>query len=146
MYGNNIGAYRKTNVETADPKKLVIMCYEGAIFNLKMAKERYIEHNYEAKAAALSKAMLIIGELNSALDMEKGGDISKNLKAIYEYVIRRLTEGDIRKDLSAFDETIGILEELGSAWKEIFYGESRKNTLPEPTPAWQRKPASLVCA
>lgn len=146
MYGNNIGAYKKTNVETADPKKLVIMCYDGAIFNLKMAKERYLEHNYEAKSAALSKAMLIIGELNSALDMEKGGDIAKNLKAIYDYVVRRLTEGDIHRDLTAFDEAITILEELGSAWKEIFYGESRDGALPEHTPAWQRKPASLVCA
>ncbi|MBI9074753.1 MAG: flagellar export chaperone FliS [Desulfatibacillum sp.] len=145
MYGNNIGAYRKTNVETADPKKLVIMCYDGAIFNLKMAKERYVEHNYEAKSSALSKAMLIIGELNSALDMDKGGDIAKNLKSIYDYMVRRLTEGDIRGDLKAFDEVIHMLEELGSAWKEIFYGESRKTTLPESTPAWEKRPTSLVC-
>ncbi len=146
MYGNNVGAYQKANVETADPKKLVIMCYDGAIFNLKMAKERYVEKNYEAKGAALSKAMLIIGELNGALDEEKGGDIARNLKAIYDYILRRLTEGDMRADLTAFDEAITMLEELGSAWKEIFYGESRPAGMPEPVPTWQRRPSSLVCA
>ena len=40
MYNNGIQAYRKTNVVTADPKRLVIMCYEGAIENLKIGKEK----------------------------------------------------------------------------------------------------------
>ncbi len=146
MYGKNVGAYQRTNIETADPKKLVIMCYDGAIFNLKMAKERYIEKNYEAKASALSKAMLIIGELNGALDLEKGGDIAKNLKSIYEYVIRRLTEGDMHGDLTAFDESIHMLEELGSAWKEIFYSDAKKSELAVAPPAWQKRPSALVCA
>ena len=146
MYGKNVGAYQRTNVETADPKKLVIMCYDGAIFNLKMAKERYIEKNYEAKASALSKAMLIIGELNSALDLEKGGEIAQNLKSIYGYILRRLTEGDMACDLSAFDEAITMLEELGEAWKEIFGAGREKANLPEAAPSWQKRPSALVCA
>lgn len=37
MYGNGSGinAYRQINVTTADPKRLVLMCYEGAIGSLK---------------------------------------------------------------------------------------------------------------
>jgi len=33
MYGNGngINAYKQTNVITADPKRLILMCYEGAI-------------------------------------------------------------------------------------------------------------------
>lgn len=146
MYGKSVSAYQKTNVETADPKKLVVMCYDGAIFNLKMAKERYMEKNFEAKASALSKAMLIIGELNSALDTEKGGEVALNLKAIYEYILRRLTEGDMHGDLTAFDEAIHMLGELAQAWKEIFYGKDRTGAMPEAPPAWQTKPAALVCA
>ncbi|MBW2319351.1 MAG: flagellar protein FliS, partial [Deltaproteobacteria bacterium] len=47
MYNNGIQSYRKTNVITSDPVRLVIMCYEGAIDNLKLAKEKMKEKDYE---------------------------------------------------------------------------------------------------
>ncbi len=40
MYCNGIQSYRKTNVITSDPGRLIIMCYEGAIDSLKLAKEK----------------------------------------------------------------------------------------------------------
>ena len=43
MYSNGIQSYRKTNVITADPVRLVIMCYEGAIDGLKLAKQKLID-------------------------------------------------------------------------------------------------------
>jgi flagellin-specific chaperone FliS len=41
------------------------------------------------------------------------------LGAIYAYLIRRLQDGDINKDLTAFDEAIEILGELNEAWESI---------------------------
>lgn len=122
MYENKIGAYRKTNVVTADPKKLVVMCYDAAITNLKIARAKYLEKEYEAKANALEKAVNIISELMAALDFEKGGEIAPNLDALYRYMLRRLSEGDIKRDIAAFDEVILMLEDLGAAWKEIICG------------------------
>ena len=43
MYSNGIQMYRKTNVTTADPKRLVLMCYEGAIDYLKIGNQKLIE-------------------------------------------------------------------------------------------------------
>ena len=119
MYGNGIDAYRQTNVITADPKRLILMCYEGAISSLKTVKEKYISKEYEAKAGALQKAQSIIGELMQALDFEKGGEVAGNLNSLYNYMLRRITEGDLKRDVKAFDEVILMLEELESAWKEI---------------------------
>ena len=53
MYQNGIQNYRRTNVVTADPKKLVLMCYEGAIDQLMTAKARMAERKYEKKGHAL---------------------------------------------------------------------------------------------
>ncbi len=50
MYGNGVNAYNATGVMTADPKRLVIMCYEGAIDSLKLAKKRFIAKDFERKA------------------------------------------------------------------------------------------------
>jgi flagellar protein FliS len=122
MYGNGISAYQQTDVLTANPKKLVIMCYEGAISNLKIAKERHLSGEYEAKAKALQKAQDIMVELTVGLDFEKGGQIAKNLDALYRYILRRITEGDLKRDVTSIDEVAGMLEELKGAWEEIFYG------------------------
>jgi len=120
MHGNGIDAYRQTNVMTADPKRLVLMCYEGAISNLKIAKEKYASNEYEAKVKAVQKVQDILTLLMQSLDFEKGGKIAVSLEALYNYMLRRLVDGDIKKDTRIIDEVIYILEELESAWKEIF--------------------------
>jgi len=122
MQSGRIGAYRKINVETADPRRLVIMCYDAAIFNLKIVKVKYEKKDYEGKAVALQKAAGLINELLCSLDLERGGQIARNLKTLYSYMSRRLIEADIRKDVSAIDELIHMLEELGGAWREVFFG------------------------
>ncbi|MBW2644620.1 MAG: flagellar export chaperone FliS [Deltaproteobacteria bacterium] len=119
MYENGINAYRQTNVITADPGRLVLMCYEGAISSLRIAKEKYISKEYEAKAGAVQKAQTIINELMQALDFKKGGEVAGNLEALYNYMLRRIAEGDVKGDVKLFDEVILMLGDLESAWKEI---------------------------
>lgn len=121
MNGNGIDAYRQTNVTTADPGRLVLMCYDGAISSLKTARKKYISGEHEAKAGALQKAQSIISELMLALNFEKGGEVAGNLNSLYNYMLRRITEGDVKGDMKAFDEVILMLGELESAWKEIFH-------------------------
>ena len=125
MYNNGIQSYRRTNVITADPKRLVLMCYEGAIDSLKIGKHKLIEEDYEEKGSALAKAEDIINELLCSLDFEKGGAIARNLDSLYNYMLRRILHADVKKDISAIDEVIGMLNELKSAWEEIFCKQDR---------------------
>lgn len=126
MNSYGVRAYRKTTVITADPGKLVLMCYEGAIDQLKIAIMKYREKDYEAKFKALTKATNLIDELLYSLDFEKGGDISRHLQAIYNYMTARILQADVNRDIDGIDEVIGLLTELLSAWKEIIAGQSRK--------------------
>ena len=119
MYSNGIQSYRKTNVITADPMRLIIMCYEGAVDSLKLAKQKIDEKDYEAKSRAIIKTHDIIDELLCSLDFEKGGIIAKNLSSLYNYMTRRIIHGDVNQDMGAIDEVIGMLTELQSAWQEV---------------------------
>lgn len=123
MYQDKIGAYQRNDVLTADPKKLVTMCYTASITNLKVAKARLMDKQYEAKGKAIQKAMDIITELSAALNFEKGGTIAKNLDLLYQYMRHRILYAEVHRDLEAIDEVIGILEELGGAWKEVASGK-----------------------
>jgi len=119
MYCNGIQSYRKTNVVTSDPGRLVVMCYEGAIDSLKLAKQKIKEQDYEKKEKAITKARDIIDELLCSLDIEKGGAIASNLSSLYNYMLRRILHADVTKDMGAIDEVIGLLNELLSAWQEV---------------------------
>jgi flagellar secretion chaperone FliS len=120
MYSNGIQSYRKTDIFTSDPARLVIMCYEGAIDSLKLAKEKIKEKDYEKKAKAIINAQDIIDELLCSLDFEKGGVIAANLSRLYNYMLRRILQGDVNQDMDAIDEVIGMLSELLSAWQSIY--------------------------
>jgi len=119
MYEAAKRSYQQTNYLSADPLKLVRMCYEGAISSLKHARDAYIDRDYETKNKALTKALDIINELNSALDMERGAEIAKNLRSLYLYMTTALTEADLKRNLTVFDEVIRMLEELESAWQKL---------------------------
>src|SRR5574340_335581 len=88
MTGKGVGTYQEISFLTADPKKLILICYRQAILNLKAAREHYLAKDYEAKTKALQKTFDIICELNSVLDFERGGSIARNLDALYKYMTR----------------------------------------------------------
>lgn len=127
-YGRTLGQYRKTEVATAGKMDLVIMCYEKSIQYTKQAKEQYEAGAFENKAKFLQKALDTISELQFCLNFEKGGEIAKNLDAIYSYLTRRLIQGNIEKDYSAFDEAVRLLSELKEAWAGIFSKEKYQTT------------------
>ncbi len=116
---NGIQSYRRTNVVTADPGKLVIMCYEGAIDNLMIAKQKNAEKKYEEKSRHVNKNKDIIDELTCSLNFEKGGLIYRKLESLYNYMTRRILQADVNDDMGAIDEVIGMLRELLSAWEEV---------------------------
>jgi len=116
---NGIQSYQRTNVVTADPGKLVIMCYEGAIDNLIIAKQKNAEKQYEEKSRHINKTKDIIDELMCSLDFEKGGLIASNLESLYNYMTRRILHADARRSMDAIDEVVEMLRELLSAWEEV---------------------------
>jgi flagellar protein FliS len=130
MYENVARSYQQTQYMTANPTKLILMCYEGAISNLKLARDSYGAKDYETKAKALQKTMDILHELNASLDMEKGGTIAVNLRALYAYMTQALVEADLKRNMAGFDHILKMLEELESGWREIASGNTGATEAP----------------
>ncbi len=116
---HHLSEYRKTEVNTADKIRLVIMLYDGAINFLRIAKKNLHQRDIAGKGLYLAKATAIVGELSSALDMEAGGEIAKNLRSLYTYILNRLLDANLKNDLIAFDEVEKILLTLSEGWKGI---------------------------
>jgi len=126
VYGKVSSQYKRSGIETAGKLDLIIMCYERAILLLEQVKDHIKEKEVERKAHKVKKVLDIISELQGCLDMEKGGQIAKNLDSLYSYMTKRLLIGDIKKDLTSYDESIKILSELKEAWVAIKSDEDRQ--------------------
>jgi flagellar protein FliS len=95
------------------------MLYDGAIKFLKMAIEQIEAKNPEAKGKYISKAVDILFELNTVLDTEAGGEVAANLRKLYLFMGRHLTEANTEQDIGKIEEVIKLLEELNQGWKAI---------------------------
>ncbi len=126
MYGANrhyAEQYRKVGVSTrvtdADPHQLVALLLEGASERIRRAEACLAGGDQALKGKAIGEACAIIGHLNGSLDHEAGGEIAGNLSALYDYVLHRLTEGNLNNDPAALQESLSLMGEIESAWKAI---------------------------
>ena len=83
--------YREIGVKTASQGKLVVMLYDGAVSHLCQAiglvddSNKILPGNIEEFTGHIQKAQDIITELQVSLNMAEGGEIAKNLMALYIY-------------------------------------------------------------
>ncbi len=114
-----MGRYKKTDIATASPEKLVVMLYDGAITALENAlKSIDKKHSEEQAHNSIVKAQDIIFELSACLNFD-AGEIAEKLAAIYTYMGKRLSEANISKDKKPIQEVIAHLKDLRSAWSTI---------------------------
>ena len=118
MNMNAYQTYRQTQTQTAAPGELVLMLYRGAARFVSSAIEAIDARDIAAAHNGLVRAQEIIAELRSTLDLERGGDIARNLESIYDYLNRRLLEANLRKDAEPAREVLQLLRELLPAWEE----------------------------
>jgi len=126
-YKNASSTYRETRITTASQSQLIIMLYDGAEKQLKLALELLELNNTDKKdpgrieqiGKALMKAEEIITELMVSLDFEQGGEIAKNLFALYTWFNRELMEANIAQDLRRIITVRDMISQLRNSWKEI---------------------------
>ncbi|QDW65559.1 flagellar export chaperone FliS [Luteimonas granuli] len=115
--------YRQNQLEgavmDADPHKLVALLLSGACARIRLAEACIERGDHARKGKAIGEACAIVGHLNGSLDHEAGGEVARNLSALYDYVSRRLTEANLTNSGDALREVLGLLGEVVSAWDAI---------------------------
>jgi flagellar protein FliS len=111
--------YLTQQVMTASPATLMQMLYDKAIGSLREAIQAIENNEIEARWKANSRALEIVSHMQGTLDMEKGGEIAKNLDRLFAYILSRLPRIDFRNDVQVAREVIGLLEPLRDSWREL---------------------------
>jgi flagellar protein FliS len=121
-----INAYQQNGVNTASKEKLLLMLYDGLVKFIKQGIAALDEKDYSKSNTNFIKAQNIITEFMSTLNMEVGGEISKSLMMLYDYMYRRLVEANVKKDKNIAEEVLGFAEELKQTFEEA-YKLTKKN-------------------
>lgn len=111
-------AYRLNAVETASPEQLTLMCYDGALRFMRRAAKALDAADRSDATSSIGRAQAIINELNVTLDMEAGGEISTNLRSLYLFVNRHLSDAIVTDDSAKIRESMNLIGELRSAWAD----------------------------
>jgi flagellar protein FliS len=111
--------YEQTQVVTSSGVQLIVLLYDGAIQSLEIARREIQAKNVREKARHLGRAIAIIGELNSVLDYEQGGDIARSLRRLYDYILSELVEANARNNEKKLDAPLRCLSTLREAWREV---------------------------
>jgi flagellar protein FliS len=72
-----------------------------------------------ARGTAISRALAIVGELHSTLNVKDGGDIARELDRLYSYITQRLLDVTAKGDESALEEIYKLLCTLREGWSQI---------------------------
>ncbi len=108
-----------SEIEYADPHRLIQMLFEGALKRIAFAKGAMQRNEIVEKGKFIGQAIEIVGGLRASLDMEKGGDVAANLEALYEYIGRQLLQANLKNSVEILDEVTSLLMDVKTAWDAI---------------------------
>jgi len=104
---------------TQNKSRLIVMLYDGAVKFLKLAIKEMEAGNYASKGQYINRVQDIFNELNAVLNMDAGGEVAQNLRNLYLFMNRRLSQANVKRDPQMIQEVIGLLEELNQGWRTI---------------------------
>lgn len=116
--------YRNVNASTAtegaSPHKLVSMLYQAVSAEIAAARGALQRGDIAEKGRAIGHAVRIVEEgLIAPLNMEAGGPLAQNLFDLYQYVVFRLTMGNLKSDDAALAECAGLARSFSESWDAI---------------------------
>ncbi len=117
-------AYKKVGIETsvdgANPHQLVRLLFDALIHSLSTARLALKHNDISTKGVEIGKSVRILEEgLITGLNLQDGGEISANLRGVYGYCVRALTQANLKNDDALLVEVIGLIEPIADAWKQI---------------------------
>jgi flagellar protein FliS len=132
-----IEQYARTDIQTSDPRAVVVLLYEGAIKFLGKAADAARADARREMSEYILKTQKIIQFLTTALDFDEGGEIASNLERLYAYVRDTLNEANLHASADQLEEVIALFKPLLDAWRDVAQD-------PAATPVAQARQAAIA--
>lgn len=102
----------------ADPHELVEIMYKECIAALRAAAFATEKKQMTVKSERIARATAILFALESNLDFERGGEVSRTLATLYHGLRARILGASIGSDPAPFRTVADDLEDIAGAWSQ----------------------------
>lgn len=123
---NAYAQYNNSKILTATPAELTLMLYDGAIKFCNIAVLAIEQKDIEKSHINIRKAQKIIEYFRQTLDMKY--EVAEDFDRVYEYLERRLTEANVKKDGEILEEVNTHLRTMRDTWREVMRINKEKGT------------------
>jgi flagellar protein FliS len=96
------------------------MLVEGAVKFAKIGRQAIVNKDVVKAHENIVKTQDIFYELMSTMNVDQGGEWAKVMMNIYDFITRRLTDANIKKDVTIMDEVIPLIEDVKNTWEEAY--------------------------
>ncbi len=108
-----------SDLENLSPVELVRLLFRRAEELMAEAASALAEGRPEAAQAPIVRSQEVVAELLRALDLEKGGEVARNLRRLYIFVWERLVQAGLTADPVRLAEARKVWAGLRAAWEEV---------------------------
>lgn len=102
----------------ADPHQLVELMYKECVAALRAAAFATQNGKPAIKSERIARATTILFALESNLDFDRGGDVSRTLGTLYHGLRAQVIQASIGNDPAPFRSVADDLEEIAAAWSQ----------------------------
>lgn len=109
--------YLANRVANANDAQLVVLIYEGLMDTIKSAIGDIESESRDKLNISINKIREILAELLATLQGDS--EIANNLRSIYVYLNKIVTEAELKCDKDKLEEAIKVITPLYEAWQEL---------------------------
>ena len=121
MYaGNAYKTYKSNSVNYASKEQLLLMLVDGASKFSKIARQAMMDKDIKKSHENIMKTQNIFNELMISLDVSKAGKWGQSLMSVYDFIVRRLVDANMKKDVKIMDEVIPLIEDVRDTWEGAY--------------------------
>ena len=110
-------AYLESEILEADGWKLVQLMYRKTLDSLAAARQHLADGEIDQRSREITRVSEILNELALALDHDSGGELSRNLVELYDYVQTLLHTANYEQKDAPLVEAEKLLSTLLEAWE-----------------------------
>lgn len=141
MASNARGTYLENEILEVEGCRLIELAYQAAIDAIGRAREHLKNGAIRARSREITRASELLNELALGLDHSVGGELSRNLVELYDYIQHLLQQANFHQTEAPLVEAQNLLRTLADAWQRAGAKLSRIPVVAEP--AWESEPARL---
>jgi len=112
-------SYRRAAIGGASAIGLIIVLFDTLSGDLRRAASALRSNDIETRCNALNHAALVLGQLESWVDLKNGGDSAQTLSRFYAYLRSKMMEAAGSKSSKLLETQIEMILHVRTAWQQL---------------------------